>query len=144
MSTEGQPNRSRLKSFILFNIIEESIIAGIAFILLVSLAPSFLVPGMVIVAIGLLIFTLVKIYFYRSSLHIPVYDPLIGQAGMALAEFIEDQEGVWHGKVQVRGEVWKAQAQERIVDSMMIWVQGLEGLTLLVTTSKKNEAPNSH
>ena len=140
MSTEGKTKRSRLKSFIVFNVIEESIIAVIAFILLTSLAPYLLVPGMVIVAIGLLIFTLAKIYFYRSTAAIPVYDPLIGQSGIALTDFSKDQSGVWQGKVQVRGEVWKAQAQDPIVNNIVVWVQSVEGLTLLVTTRKKNDS----
>lgn len=141
MSSKEKPNRSRLKSFILFNIIEESIIAIIAFIILTSVAPAFLVPGMMIVAIGLVIFTLVKIYSYRSSVGIPIYDPLIGQAGISQTDFIKAEVGVWHGKVKVRGEVWKAQAQEPILNNTTIWVRGLEGLTLLVTTIEKNELP---
>jgi len=139
MSSEGKPNRSRLKSFIVFNIIEESILAVIAFIILAALAPVYLVPGMAIVAIGLGIFTLVKIYFYRSSVAIPVYDPLIRQPGIAIMDFIRDEVGVWRGRVQVRGEVWKAQSQEAIPKNKAIWVQGVEGLTLLVTTTENHE-----
>jgi membrane-bound ClpP family serine protease len=132
-----------LKSFIVFNVIEESIIAIIAFIVLTSVAPSLLVPGMVIVIIGLVIFTLVKIYSYRSSVGIPVYDPLIGQAGISLTEFGEEEVGVWCGKVRVRGEVWKAQAQEPILNNTTVWVQSVEGLTLLVSTTEKSEASNA-
>jgi membrane-bound ClpP family serine protease len=126
-----------LKSFIVFNIIEESILAIIAFIILMSLAPSYLVPGMAIVAIGLVIFTLVKIYFYRSSVAIPVYDPLIQQPGVSLTDFLKDEGGVWRGRVQVRGEVWKAQALESIPKNSTIWVQSVEGLTLFVTMTEK-------
>ena len=143
MSTEERSNRSRLKSFIIFNVIEESIIAIIAFIVLTSVAPSLLVPGMVIVVIGLVIFTVVKIYFYRSSVSIPVYDPLIGQVGISLTEFDEEEVGVWRGKVRVRGEVWKAQAQEPILNNTTVWVQSVKGLTLLVSTTEKSEASNT-
>ena len=139
MSNEEKPNRSRLKKFIIFNIIEESILAVIAFIILTALIPSYLVPGMAIVAIGLVIFTLMKIYFYRSTAAIPVYDPLIQQPGISLMDFIEDEGGAWRGRVQVRGEVWKAQALEAIPENTAIRVQSVEGLTLLVTTTKKNE-----
>lgn len=139
MSNQGKPNRSRLKKFIIFNIIEESILAVIAFIILTALIPSYLVPGMAIVAIGLVIFTLMKIYFYRSTAAIPVYDPLIQQPGISLMDFIEDEGGAWRGRVQVRGEVWKAQALEAIPENTAIRVQSVEGLTLLVTTTKKNE-----
>lgn len=143
MSSKGKANRSRLKTFILFNIIEESIIAIIAFIILTSVAPAFLIPGMMIVTIGLVIFTLVKIYLYRSSVGIPVYDPLIDQAGISQTDFVEVEVevGVWRGKVKVRGEVWKAEAQEPILKDSTIWVRGVEGLTLHVTTIEKNELP---
>jgi membrane-bound ClpP family serine protease len=138
MSTKEKTKQNRLLSFIVFNLVEEIIIAVIAFILIQSLAPYFLVPGMVIVAIGLLLFTLVKIYTYRSSADLPVYEPLIGQAGVALTDFVEEQPGIWQGKVRVRGETWKAQSEESIPNNQMIWVLDLEGLTLRVTKSQNS------
>jgi len=129
----SENSRRRLYGFILFNVIEEVIIAIIAFIILFVFLPTLLVPGMIIVAIGLFLFTLVKIYSYWSSATIPVYDFMIGQEGKAITTF--DKEGdFWEGKVVVRGENWKAQASEIIVQDARIWVHGIIGLTLMVGT----------
>jgi membrane-bound ClpP family serine protease len=132
--SEKKHSRRRLYGFILFNILEETIIAVIAFVLLFVFLPSFLIPGMIVVAIGLVLFTLVKIYSYWSSARIPVYDPLIGEEGMALTEFQSEEEKVWLGKVIVRGETWKAQANDPIANNTRIWVHGITGLTLHVKT----------
>ncbi len=130
----AEKSRRRLYAFILFNIIEEVIIAIIAFIILFIFLPQFLVLGMTIVAIGLAGFTIVKIYSYWSSSSIPVYDPVIGQQGTALASFFREGE-LWKGKVSVRGEEWKAQAKEAIIENSQIWVVGISGLTLFVSTT---------
>jgi membrane-bound ClpP family serine protease len=126
-----------LYGFILFNVIEEAIIAIIAFIILFTFLPQFLFLGMLIVAIGLACFTGVKIYSYWSSSSIPVYDPLIGQQGIALTDFLKEGE-LWKGKVVVRGEEWKAQAEEAIAENCQIWVHGLLGLTLIVSTNPED------
>ena len=126
-------SRSRLYSFILFNVIEESIIAIIAFILLSVFLPFLLIPGMIIVAVGLAIFTAVKIYLYWTSSSIPVYDPLIGHEGIALIDFKETGVGSWIGKIRVRGEEWKAQADEAITRNSRVWVRRVEGLSVFVT-----------
>jgi membrane-bound ClpP family serine protease len=128
-------SRRRLYGFIFFNVLEEAIIAIIAFVLLLVFLPDFLIPGMIVVAIGLIAFTLVKIYSYWSSSRIPVYDPLIGQEGTTISEFQTESGELWVGKVIVRGETWKAQASEAIANNTRIWVHGLVGLTLLVKTT---------
>lgn len=138
MSQEEKRSRRRLYGFIIINVIEEVIIASIAFVVLSVFAPGLILPGMIVVAIGLVIFTLVKIYFYWTSAYIPVYDPLIGQEGVTLSEFREITSNVWVGKVRVRGEVWNAQAQNQIHQSSPILVQGVDGLTLKVTLIEKN------
>ncbi len=132
MSTQEKDLR-RLYGFILFSVIEEAIIAIIAFIILFVFLPSFLISGMIIVTIGLVIFSLVKIYSYWSSTKIPVYDPLINQEGTALTEFSKKGDH-WVGTVVVRGERWKAQANEMIAPNTRIWVYDLKGLTLCVRT----------
>lgn len=134
--TKEKKSRSRLYSFVLFNVIEESIIAIIAFILLTVFAPFLLIPGMIIVAVGLVIFTTVKIYYYWTSSSIPVYDPLIGQEGTALIDFQETELGSWTGKIRVRGEEWKAQADEAITRSSRVWVLRVEGLSVYVTITQ--------
>ncbi|TRO55824.1 hypothetical protein E2P64_06590 [Candidatus Bathyarchaeota archaeon] len=140
-----QTSRRRLFGFILFNILEEAIIALIAFVLLLVFLPSFLIPGMIIVGIGLVLFTLVKIYSYWSSSSIPVYDPLIGQQGTAITEFQTGTNERWIGKVIVRGETWKAQSSEVITKNTRIWVHGINGLTLLVNTTPLDpEKTKSH
>jgi membrane-bound ClpP family serine protease len=143
MNTNRQ-SRRRLYGFILFNIIEETIIAIIAFILLYIFFPTLLAPGMLIVAVGLVLFTLVKIYSYWSSATIPVYDPLIGQEGIALTEFQQKEGGNWEGKVVVCGEHWKAQASEPIVQNSAILVLGITGLTLIVGTIPKKSQPTEN
>ncbi|MFW9934689.1 MAG: NfeD family protein [Candidatus Thorarchaeota archaeon] len=130
-----EKDRHRLYGFILFSVIEETIIAIIAFIILFVLLPSFLILGMVIVTIGLVIFSLVKIYSYWSSTTIPVYDPLINQEGTALTEFIKKGDH-WEGTVVVRGERWKARANEMIAPNTRVWVFELKGLTLCVRTTR--------
>ncbi len=137
MSNKGL-SRRRLYGFILFNVIEEAIIAGIAFIILLVFFPSFLLPGMVIVAIGLILFTLVKIYSYWTSATIPVYDPMIGQEGIALINFQKSEAKYWEGKVVVRGEHWKAHSQEAIAQDSRIWVHEIVGLTLIVSKTPVN------
>jgi membrane-bound ClpP family serine protease len=139
MAQEENKSRKRLYGFIIINVVEEVIIASIAFILLSVFAPGLLIPGMIVVAIGLVIFTLVKIYSYWTSANIPVYDPFIGQEGVALIDFREIKSGNWVGKVRVRGEVWKAQAQESILQNSSVQVKGVEGLTLhVISTDKSN------
>lgn len=133
MSQEEKRSRRRLYGFIIFNVIEEVIIASIAFVVLSVFVPWLLIPGMIVVALGLVIFTLVKIYSYWTSAYIPVYDPLIGQDGVALSDFREIKSEVWVGKVQVRGEVWNAQSQNQIHQNSPILVKGVDGLTLTVT-----------
>ncbi|MHA2313829.1 MAG: NfeD family protein [Candidatus Hermodarchaeia archaeon] len=139
MNQEAKRSRRRLYGFIIINVIEEIIIASIAFILLSVFAPWLLLPGMIAVAFGLIIFTLVKIYSYWTSAYIPVYDPLIGQEGVALIDFREIKSNVWVGKVRVRGEVWNAQAQEPILLNSPILVKGVEGLTLQVALTNQNK-----
>jgi membrane-bound ClpP family serine protease len=133
--TKEKKSRSRLYGFILFNVIEEVIIASIAFILLSVFASFFLIPGMIIVGVGLVIFTAFKIYYYWTSTSIPVYDPLIGKEGVALIDFKETELGSWNGKVRVQGEEWKAQANEAILHNSRVWVHRVEGLSLYVTTT---------
>lgn len=128
-----EKDRRRLYGFILFNITEEAIIAIIAFILLFVFLPNFLIPGMIIVTVGLVIFTLVKIYLYWSSTTIPVYDPLIGHEGTALTEF-SNKGDHWEGIVVVQGEKWKARANEWIASNTRVLVYELNGLTLCVRT----------
>jgi membrane-bound ClpP family serine protease len=134
-------SRRRLYGFILFNVIEEAIIAIIAFVILLIFFPSLLVPGMVIVAIGLALFTAVKIYSYWTSATIPVYDPLIGQEGKASTAFYPTKAGNWEGMVVIRGEHWKAQANEPIAKNACVWVLGITGLTLLVGTQSEKVKP---
>ena len=138
MSQEEKRSRRRLYGFIIINVIEEVIIASIAFVVLSVFVPWLLLPGMIVVAFGLVIFTLVKIYSYWTSAYIPVYDPLIGQEGVALSDFREIKANVWVGRVQVRGEVWKARAQNQIHQNSPILVQGIDGLTLKVTLIEGN------
>lgn len=138
MSQEEKSSRRQLYGFIIFNVIEEAIIASIAFVVLSVFAPWFLLPGMILVVFGLVIFTLVKIYFYWTSANIPVYDPLIGQEGVALSDFREIKTNVWVGKVRVRGEVWNAQTQDQIHQNSPILVKGVDGLTLEVTLKESN------
>ena len=130
-------SRRRLYGFIVFNVIEEAIIAIIAFIILWVFLPTLLVPGMVAVAVGLVLFTLVKIYSYWTSASIPVYDPLIGEEGISLIEFKKSEGPVWEGQVLVRGEYWKAESKEAIPENTRVWVYGLLGLTLIVGTSSE-------
>ena len=59
MSQEEKRSRKRLYGFIIINVIEEVIIASIAFVILSVFVPWLLLPGMIAVAFGLLIFTLV-------------------------------------------------------------------------------------
>jgi membrane-bound ClpP family serine protease len=138
MSQEAKKSRRRLYGFIIINVIEEVIIASIAFVVLSVFVPWLLLPGMIVVAFGLVVFTLVKIYSYWTSAYIPVYDPLIGQEGVTLSDFREIKSNVWLGRVQVRGEVWNAQAQNQIHQSSPILVQGVDGLTLKVSLIEKN------
>ena len=130
-------SRRRLYGFIIFNIIEEAIIAIIAFVLLLIFFPTLLVPGMVIVAIGLILFTAVKIYTYWTSATIPVYDPLIGQEGSATIDFHQTEAGYWEGMVVVRGEHWKAQATEAVAKHACVSVLDITGLTLLVKIQRE-------
>ncbi len=139
MSQEEKSSRRRLYGFIIFNVIEEVIIASIAFVVLSVFAPWLLLPGMIVVAFGLVIFTLVKIYFYWTSANIPVYDPLIGQEGVALSDFREIKTNVWVGKVRVRGEVWNAQTQDQIHQNSPILIKDVDGLTLKVTLIESNK-----
>ncbi|MFX1317943.1 MAG: NfeD family protein [Promethearchaeota archaeon] len=132
---DKQTSRRRLYGFILFSILEETIIAVIAFMLLLVFLPSFLISGIIIVAIALILFSLVKIYTYWSSSRIPIYDPLIGQEGIAITEFEIGIDKHWLGKVIVRGETWKAQSSEVIAKNARIWVHGISGLSLLVKTT---------
>jgi membrane-bound ClpP family serine protease len=138
MNQEEKRSRRRLYGFIIINVIEEVIIASIAYVVLSVFVPWSLLPGMIVVAFGLVIFTLVKIYSYWTSAYIPVYDPLIGQEGVALSDFREIKANVWVGRVQVRGEVWNAQAQNQIHQNSPILVQGIDGLTLKVTLIEGN------
>ena len=140
MSSDSN-SRRRLYGFIIFNVIEEAIIAIIAFVILLIFFPNLLVPGMVIVAFGLALFTAVKIYSYWTSATIPVYDPLIGQEGKAVADFQQTDVDNWEGQVLVRGEYWKAQAAEAIVKNAQVWVRDISGLTLLVGTQQENKEP---
>ncbi len=135
--SHGDKSKRQLYGFILYNVIEEASIAIIAFIILFTFLPQFLLLGMAIIAIGLACFTLVKIYLYWSSSSIPVYDPLIGQQGVALTDFFKTGD-LWKGKVVVRGEEWKAQAKEAITKNCQIWVRGLSGLTLIVSAEPEN------
>ena len=136
MSSDSN-SRRRLYGFILFNIIEEAIISIIAFVILMIFFPNLLIPGMVVVTIGLVLFTAVKIYTYWTSATIPVYDPLIGQEGKAVTDFQQTDSGNWEGMVMVRGEHWKAQASEEIVKNAQVWVLSISGLTLLVGTQQE-------
>lgn len=138
MNQEVKRSRRRLYGFIIINVVEEVIIASIAFILLSVFVPWLLLPGMIVVAFGLVIFTLVKIYSYWTSAYIPVYDPLIGQEGVALIDFREIKSNVWVGKVRVCGEVWNAQTHELILQNSLILVKGVEGLTLKVALTDRN------
>lgn len=138
MSQEEKRSRRRLYGFIIINVIEEVIIASIAFVVLSVFVPWLLLPGMIVVAFGLVIFTLVKIYSYWTSAYIPVYDPLIGQEGVALSDFREIKSSVWVGKVRVRGEVWNAQSKDQIHQNSLTLVKGVEGLTLKVTLKEQN------
>ncbi|MFW9832169.1 MAG: NfeD family protein [Candidatus Thorarchaeota archaeon] len=132
MSLEEKSSHRRLYAFILFSVLEEGIIGIIAFILLSIFLPTFLNLGMLIVIIGLVIFTGFKIYYYRSSASIPVEDLMIGQEGIALIDFQETESGYWVGKVRVRGEHWKAQAKMPILRNDLVKVSAIEGLTFLV------------
>lgn len=136
MSADSE-SRRRLYGFILFSVIEETIIAIIAFVILLIFFAPLLIAGMVIVAIGLALFTVVKIYFYWSSAKIPVYDPLKGQEGYALTDFQHTESGTWEGMVMVLGENWRAQASESIAKNARVWVLGITGLTLLVDTQPR-------
>ncbi len=137
--SQEKKSRRRLYGFIIINVIEEVIIASIAFVVLSVFVPWLLLPGMIVVAFGLVIFTLVKIYSYWTSAYIPVYDPLIGQEGVALSDFREIKANVWVGKVRVRGEVWNAQTQDRIHQNSPILVKGVDGLTLQVALKERNK-----
>jgi len=138
MKQEEKRSRKRLYGFIIINVIEEVIIASIAFVVLYIFVPWLILPGMIVVAFGLVIFSLVKIYSYWTSTNIPVYDPLIGQEGVALSDFREIKSDVWVGKVRVRGEVWNAQTQDQIHQNSPILVKGIDGLTLNVTLIEGN------
>ncbi|MDO8125131.1 MAG: NfeD family protein [Candidatus Hermodarchaeota archaeon] len=138
MSQEEKRSRRRLYGFIIINVIEEAIIATIAFVVLSVFVPWLILPGMIVVVFGLVIFTLVKIYSYWTSAYIPVYDPLIGQEGVALSDFREIKSDVWVGRVRVRGEVWNAQSQNQIRQNSPILVEGVDGLTLKVTLIERN------
>ena len=135
-------SRRRLYGFILFNVIEEAIIAIIAFVILLIFFPNLLVLGMVVVAVGLALFTAVKIYSYWTSATIPVYDPVIGQEGIAVTDFQQTEVDKWEGQVMVRGEYWKAQASEAIAKNTQVWVGNIIGLTLVVGTQQENKEPS--
>ncbi len=129
---ENLKSRRGLYTFILLSVLEEVIIGFIAFILLLIFLPVLLIPGMMVVGIGLVIFTLIKIYTYWTSSSIPVYDPMIGQEGTALSDFQQSNSDHWIGKVLVRGEHWNAQSQQAIKKNSQIWVYAITGLTLIV------------
>lgn len=133
MSQEEKKSRSRLYGFILFSVIEEGIIGIIAFILLLVFLPSLLIPGIIVVGMGLVVFTLIKIYYYQSSTSIPVEDPMIGLEGTALIDFLKVAPNRWEGKILVRGEHWKAQADIPISQNAIVKVIRMKGLTLFVT-----------
>lgn len=139
MPKENSKSRSRLYGFIIFSIIEESIIGIIAFVILFVFIPSMLIPGMIIAIVGLAIFTLIKIYYYKSSSSIPVYDPLIGREGIALADFRQIHQDYWEGQVAVRGETWKARATVYIPRNSRVWVESIERLVLNVSITPKLE-----
>jgi membrane-bound ClpP family serine protease len=92
---------------------------------------------MIVVAIGLALFTAVKIYSYWTSATIPVEDPLIGQEGTTTTDFHQTETGTWEGMVVVRGEHWKARAAEAITKNVCVWVLDITGLTLLVRTQRE-------
>ncbi|MFX0077891.1 MAG: NfeD family protein [Candidatus Hermodarchaeota archaeon] len=138
MKQKEKQSRKRLYGFIIINVIEEVIIASIAFVVLSVFVPWLILPGMIVVAFGLAIFTLVKIYSYWTSAYIPIYDPLIGQEGVALSDFRKIKLDVWVGKVRVRGEAWNAQSQDQIHQNSPILVEGVDGLTLKVILMERN------
>ncbi len=139
MPKENPESRSRLYGFIIFSIIEESIIGVIAFVILFVFIPSLLIPGMIIVIVGLVIFSLIKIYYYQSSSSIPVYDPLVGREGIALTDFKQIRQDCWEGKVAVHSEHWKARATVYIPRNSRVWVESIERLVLNVSTTPSLE-----
>lgn len=131
--------RRELSGFILFSILEEAIIGLIAFVVIITLIPFLLIPGMISVAIGLVLFTIVKVYYFSTSTRIPVEDPVLGTIGIAATDFVPDQENQWKGKVRLRGELWRAQSNQAILQGTQVTVTRLEGLCLIVTPALEHE-----
>ncbi len=136
---EGNKPRRELVSFILFSIIEETAIAGIAFILLFYFLPELLLPGMIIVGLGLVIFSLVKIYFFATSSSVPIEDPVLHQRAEALADFKQGEDNLWYGRVKVRGETWRAKTSTRIMKGEVATVQHIDGLYLILEKKRSPE-----
>lgn len=134
----GKKTRSPLLAFIAFSIIEESIIGIIAFLAILFFVPFFLIPGMVCVVIGLGLFTILKIHFYKSSGSIPIEHPVVGQLAVVLEDFSKGTNQ-WTGKVRLRGEIWRAAAKTHLIQGSTVRVVAVEGLCLLVQSNSTSD-----
>jgi membrane protein implicated in regulation of membrane protease activity len=135
---ERKKPRRELVSFILFSVIEEAAIAAIAYILILFFLPELLLPGMIIVGIGLIVFSLAKIYFFTTSSRIPIEDPILHQIAEALIDFKQDEDSFWQGRVKVRGETWRAKSPTKIMKGETAMVQKIDGLYVII---EKNKSP---
>lgn len=132
MTEQKKSSRHRLIGFIVFSVIEETIIGVIGFVIILLFFPALLIPGIIVIAIGLALFTVIKIYFYWTSSAIPIEDPILGQKAVAIQDFHRVRLHQWEGKVRFQGEIWRAQANSAIKDKTIVLVERIEGLCLYV------------
>jgi membrane protein implicated in regulation of membrane protease activity len=137
-SIRRNKKHNQLLGFIVFSVIEESIIGIIAFLAILIFIPFLLLPGVVCVIVGLGLFTTLKIYFYKSSSVIPIENHIVGQLALATEDF---SAGInrWTGKVRLRGEIWKAAANTPITQGSKVRVIAVEGLSLMVKPESNSD-----
>lgn len=126
-----KPHRN-LAAYVLFSIVEETLLGAVALLLVVLLVPQFVLPGVVCVGLGLTAFTLVKIRYFLSSAAIPVEDSLVAQVAKVPYNFRRTVGGQWTGRVQLRGESWLAVASEAVPKGSLVRITGMRGLRLSV------------
>ena len=134
----GREKRHKLLGFIIYSILEETAIGAAILLPLLILAPSLLLLGAVVVAIGLAVFTAVKVYIYLSvTSTAPRSEFLIGREAVAITDFEPAGGNTWTGLVRIYGEEWRAVADHPITRGERLLVTARKGLRIYVTPSRQ-------
>jgi len=134
----GGEKRRKLLGFIVYSIVEEAAIGAAILLPLLIFAPSLLLFGMVVVAVGLAVFTAAKIYIYQSvALAAPQSELLIGREAVAITDFEPAGGGTWTGLVRIYGEEWRAVADRPIARGERLLVTARKGLRIYVTPTEQ-------